>query len=76
VNCGELLRLLTEYEEGTLATPLCVEVTRHLGECGPCEELRHELHELTRLCRESPRPRLPEGLRRRIEELLRQSRQS
>jgi len=70
MNCGDLLRLLTEYEEGTLPTPLCVEVARHLSECAPCEELRHELHELTRLCREST-PRLPEALRRRIEDLLR-----
>lgn len=73
MNCGDLLRLLTEYEEGTLATPLCVEVTRHLGECAPCDDLRHELQELTRLCRESPTPRLPEGLRRRIEGLLRRN---
>lgn len=72
MNCGELLRLLTEYEEGGLATPLCVEVTRHLAECAPCDALRHELQEVTRLCRESPSPRLPDGLRRRIEDLLRE----
>jgi hypothetical protein len=73
MNCNELLRLLTEYQEGALAGPLCTEVARHLRECAPCHELRAELQELTRLCQESPSPRLPDALRRRIEALLRGS---
>ncbi len=70
MNCGELLRLLTEYQEGALAGPICGEVARHLRECAPCHELRRDLDELTRLCQESPAPRLPEPLRRRLEALL------
>jgi len=71
VKCDELLRLLTEYEDGALAGPLCVEVDRHLRECAPCEGLRAELQELSRLCRREPPARLPDALRRRLERMLR-----
>jgi RNA polymerase sigma-70 factor (ECF subfamily) len=71
VNCDELLRLLTEYEEGNLGARLCEEVERHLQGCAPCDKLRAELQELSRLCHDSGPPRLPPELRQRIEKLLR-----
>ena len=44
---------------------------RHLERCRPCADLDHDLRDLQRLCRESPRPCLPEEARERIERLLR-----
>lgn len=72
MSCDELLRRLTDYAEGVLDAPLCAEVERHIDECLPCADLKRDLEDLTRLCRQSSAPRLPEGLRRRIERLLRE----
>ena len=71
MRCDDLLRLLTEYAEGVVTGPICEEIERHLGDCSPCAELRRDLDDLARLCRQVPRPGLPAEVRRRIEELLR-----
>ena len=71
MNCDELLRKLTDYSEGALPGCLCSEIERHLRECQPCGELRSDLEDLARLCRASETPRLPEEVRRRIEQRLR-----
>lgn len=70
MNCDELRKSLTEYAEGATDAELCAHIERHLAECGPCEELRLDLLQLSRLCRECDPPRLPEDTRRRIEKLL------
>jgi len=64
------LKRLTDYGEGVLPAGLCSEIQRHLEECVPCGELRRDLLDLARLCRETPSPRLPDEVRRRIEGLL------
>ena len=71
MNCDELLRLLTEYSEGKASAPLCDEIERHLAGCTPCAELQRDLLDLSRLCREAPRAKLPLAVRQRIESLLR-----
>jgi hypothetical protein len=70
VNCDELLKQLTDYGEGVLPADLCREIQRHLQECRPCGELRQDLLDLARLCREMPAPRLPDPVRKRIQALL------
>jgi hypothetical protein len=70
MNCGDLARLLGEYEDGALDATLCSELERHLAECAPCGELRQDLETLARLCRCVPRARLPEDVRERLLRLL------
>lgn len=70
MNCDELYRRLTDHEEGVLDGDVCAEVDRHLAECTTCREIRQDLLDLSRLCREQAAVRLPEGVRRRIEGLL------
>jgi len=74
MKCEELYRRLTHHTDGVLDADDCAAVEQHLLDCAPCGELRRDLEDLARLCRESPRPRLPDDVRRRIEVLLRPSR--
>lgn len=70
MNCDRLARLLADYTEGTAPEPLCQEIERHLRDCSPCAELRQDLSDLAKVCREAATPRLPEDIRRRIAALL------
>jgi predicted anti-sigma-YlaC factor YlaD len=72
MNCDELLRRLADYRDGALPTALCVEIDRHLRECPSCADIDHDLRDLQRMCREAPRPCLPDEARRRIESLIRE----
>jgi anti-sigma factor RsiW len=72
MKCDELRRQFAEYADGALPDDLCAEIERHLEKCRPCADLDHDLRDLQRMCRESPRPCLPEEARRRIEKLLRE----
>ena len=71
MKCNELLRKLAEYEDGVLPAELCAALETHLADCIPCAELRRDLGLLSGLCRQAPRPPMPEGLRRRLRALLR-----
>jgi hypothetical protein len=70
VNCDELLKRLTDYQEASLPAELCRELEEHLRGCSHCSALERDLEDLRRLCRKCPSPRLPEALRRRMEALL------
>lgn len=70
MNCDNLRRRLTEYADGATDAGLCAEIERHLASCSPCEDLRRDLLELARLCKECDPPRLPDAARRQIRRLL------
>ena len=70
MTCEELYRRLTDHAEGVLEGDVCAEVDRHLAECYACNQIRQDLEDLSRLCRERAAIRLPDGVRRRIEGLL------
>jgi hypothetical protein len=70
VNCDDLRRRLTEYADGATDAELCDEIQRHLATCSPCDELRRDLTELARLCKQCDPPRLPADARRQIRKLL------
>lgn len=74
MTCDDLYERLTDLAEGTLQGDLCAEVERHLAECVHCQDVRHDLEDLARLCRQSrPTPAtMPEGVRQRIAALLSQ----
>jgi hypothetical protein len=71
MSCDELLRRLTEYEDRVLPAELCRALETHLRDCVPCAELRRDLEQLALMCRQAPRPTMPEGLRERLRALLR-----
>jgi len=71
MKCDELYRRLTDRADGVLDADACAAVDQHLQDCASCGALRRDLEDLSRLCRESQRPRMPDDVRRRIEALLR-----
>ena len=70
MTCDELLRRLTDFGDGALPESLCEELREHMTGCDSCAELQADLAALARLCHECPSPRLPEDVRRRLEERL------
>jgi hypothetical protein len=66
MTCDELLRRLTEYEDGVLPDAVCEELRRHLAECVSCRELRGDLEALARICHSCAPPRMPDEVRRRL----------
>jgi hypothetical protein len=70
MTCEELYRRLTDLSEGVLDGDVCEEVDRHLAGCVACQAIRRDLEDLSRLCREAQRSRMPETLRQRIEAML------
>ena len=70
MTCEELYRRLTDHAEGVLEGEVCREVDRHLAECYACNQIRQDLEDLSRLCREQAAIRLPDAVRHRIEGLL------
>jgi anti-sigma factor RsiW len=73
MKCDDPYRRLTDHADGVLDAGDCAAVDQHLLECASCGALRRDLEDLSRLCRESRRPRMPDDVRRRIEVLLRAS---
>ena len=76
MRCEDFVRRLTEYGDEALPGELCGEIERHLRECAPCDEVRRDLEDLRRLCRQAAAagpPRIPVELRTRLEALLRKS---
>jgi predicted anti-sigma-YlaC factor YlaD len=71
VKCNDLYRRLSDHAEGLLDEGDCAAIETHLRECSPCNDLRKDLETLSRLCRETTRPRMPDDVRQRIEKLLR-----
>lgn len=71
MKCDDLYRRLTDHADGVLDSGDCAALDRHLEECPSCGELRRDLEDLARLCRETRRPRMPEGVRLRLQALLR-----
>jgi hypothetical protein len=71
MTCEDLYGRLTDLEEGSLKPDVCAEVERHLAGCTGCQQIRQDLLDLARLCRESSAPStMPPGVRDRIASLL------
>jgi Putative zinc-finger len=70
MTCDELLRRLTDFGDGVLPESLCDELRQHTAGCDSCSDLQADLAALSRLCHECPSPRLPDDVRRRLEEHL------
>ena len=71
MTCQELYGRLTDLTEGSLKPDVCAEVERHLATCAGCQQIRQDLQDLARLCRESSAPStMPPDVRGRIASLL------
>ena len=72
VNCSEAVETLYHYLDGELTATRRVEIRQHLDDCPPCFEAFDFEAELRVLISTKCRDHVPEGLRDRIAETLRQ----
>jgi hypothetical protein len=71
--CDHLVRRLTDLGEGVVPDGESEALREHLRGCDGCAELQQDFENLGRLGRRLEAPSLPPGLRRRIEERIRQA---
>jgi mycothiol system anti-sigma-R factor len=71
-NCFETVSLLYHYLDGELSYERRVVIARHLVECPPCGNAFEFETELRIVIAQRCRERVPEGLRARVYEALRQ----
>ena len=72
MNCDELLRRLTDYTDGALPADVCAEIEVHVARCVPCARVREELLVVVKLCGTAPRLCMPDDLRQKLLNLLRE----
>jgi predicted anti-sigma-YlaC factor YlaD len=70
-KCQELLSQVSDYIDGDLETVVCAELEAHLAECPDCRVVVDTLRRTILLYRCEPAAELPEGVRRRLYEVLR-----
>ena len=79
MTCAELVALVSEYLDGTLALEQRKALESHAGDCEPCLVLIETTRITIRLCQEAPGPGLdPErrlALLRRLERACREGRE-
>ncbi|MCS7091411.1 MAG: zf-HC2 domain-containing protein [Verrucomicrobiota bacterium] len=72
MRCEELLRVLSEYVDGTVDPGWCKEFEQHLAGCNPCQGVVDNLRKTLVLCRNGEPFELPEAFRQRLHAVLRE----
>ena len=70
--CREVLSNISSYLDGELETTACDAIDRHCVECPSCAALVQGLRETVGLCRQAATAPLPDAVRRRARESVRQ----
>ena len=70
--CREVFELLSDYVDGELAPELRESLARHLEACPPCERFLRTFQKTRDLCRESLLSEMPDELKSRLRDFLRQ----
>lgn len=71
-TCRDVLANISGYLDGELDTTACAAIERHCLACPRCAELVNGLRETVGLCREAATLPLPDAVRRRAIESVRQ----
>jgi anti-sigma factor (TIGR02949 family) len=70
VSCRELIAVLDDYLEGTLAADLRRELERHLAECPPCRAYLATYRRTREVAAAAANVVVPEELKARLRRLL------
>ena len=70
--CRDVLANIASYLDGELETTACDAIDRHCAECPSCATLVQGLRETVGLCREAATAPLPDAVRRRALDRVRQ----
>ena len=71
-TCKEILSNISSYLDGDLDATACDAIERHCGQCPSCAALVASLRETVGLCRQAGTTPLPEAVRERARESVRQ----
>jgi anti-sigma factor RsiW len=71
-TCKEVLANISRYLDGELDTTACDAIERHCLECLSCAALVNGLRETVGLCRQAGTAPLPDAVRQRARESVRQ----
>jgi anti-sigma factor RsiW len=71
-TCKEVLANISSYLDGELETTECDAIERHCLECPSCAALVNGLRETVGLCRQAGTAPLPDAVRQRARESVRQ----
>jgi anti-sigma factor RsiW len=71
-TCKEVLANISAYLDGELDTTACDAIERHCQECASCAGLANGLRETVGLCRQAATVPLPDAVRRRARDSVRQ----
>jgi anti-sigma factor RsiW len=71
-TCHEVLRHISGYLDGELETTACGAIEQHCRECFRCGALVAGLRETVGLCRQAGTAPLPDAVRQRARERVRQ----
>ena len=72
MKCEELLKLLNEYVDGTVAPAICAEFEKHMAGCNPCQVVVDNIRKTITLYQNGQPYELPVAFRQRLHDALRQ----
>lgn len=72
MKCDELLAMLNEYVDGTLAPGVCEDLQRHLVGCNPCQVVVDNIRQTITLYKAGQPYELPLEFRNRLHAALRE----
>lgn len=72
MTCKDVLANISGYLDGELETTACDAIERHCLECASCADLVKGLRQTLGLCRQAATAPLPEAVRQRARERVRQ----
>lgn len=72
MNCEELLKLLNDQVDGTLAPGFCEEFERHMAGCNPCQVVVDNIRKTITLYKDGQPYELPIPFQQRLHATLRE----
>jgi anti-sigma factor RsiW len=72
MKCEELLKLLSEYVDGTADPAICEEFERHMAGCNPCQVVVDNIRKTITLYKNGEPCELPVECRERLHTALRE----
>ncbi len=71
MKCEELLKMLSEYVDGTVDPAICEEFERHMAGCDPCQIVVDNIRKTITLYKNGQPCELPLEFRTELHEVLR-----
>lgn len=72
MKCEELLKMLSEYVDGTVDPAICAEFEQHMAGCNPCQVVVDNIRKTVTLYQNGRPYELPLEFRAKLHSLLRE----